>query len=77
MTMNIINKLKPHIQECIGKYMNENQTKIIKENKLMYDCLDEINVLAYNHLLNKTIDFNKEAFTKKLMEILTRWAEND
>ena len=43
----------------------------------MYDCLDEINVLAYNHLLNKTIDFNKEAFTKKLMEILTRWAEND
>lgn len=40
--MNIIDKLKPHIQNCIGKYMNENQTKIIKENKLMYDCLDEI-----------------------------------
>ena len=60
-----------------GGLHDENQTKIIKENKLMYDCLDEINVLAYNHLLNKTIDFNKEAFTKKLMEILTRWAEND
>ena len=75
--MNIIDKLKPHIQDCISKYMPENQTKIINFNKLMYDCLDEINVLAYNHLLNKTIDFNKEEFTKKLMKILNRWAEND
>jgi len=52
-----------------------NIAKLQKENKQLNGYLEEINEVMYNTLLLKTYVFNRDNFIKKIMDILSDWAE--
>jgi len=67
--------LKDAAMEKLNYLQIIENNKLQKQNQQLNEHLEQINDLMYNTLLLKTYVFNRDNFIKKIMDILSDWAE--